>query len=1127
MRASLFICLLSFIYWMATPAGVAVGATITKVSIPDGKWHINGTVTYRGAPAEGLLMNVRMVNAVFEDAGDAIRDKTFDADANTDELIARIPDYVAHGVRAFTICLQGGWPGYEGAVNSAFNPDGSLRESYLQRVTRVIEACDRSGAVVILGCYYQRQDQVLKDEAAVRAGIVNVAKWVTERGFTDVVLEIANEYAHAGFDHTILKSATGEAELIALAKKTAPGLLVATSGLGDGELPDEAARVGDFLLIHFNNTPLDRIPGRIAALKKHGKPIVCNEDDKRGADGAKAAELCVAGGASWGLMLVDRNQHFPFEFQGPADDVVVYANFKNLTTPPTAEPRLRIIVETDAGGDPDDEQSLVRFLLYANEWDVEGIICNRPQARDGENLNPERTGLGIVQRMVDAYGACYPNLVQHDARYPRPQQLLQRTVSGYEDSDDGVKLILAAVDLDDPRPVWFMNWGTDHGSDPSSLKRALDRVLKERGPAGYAAFKNRLRLSGDDQFGDHTTRIDPPFPIWIDTLRPELDGRRWYHRFSAITGSAGGFDLQRDVLAGHGPLGALYPTNTGPPQKEGDTMMFLYLIPTGMNDPEQPTWGSWAGRYGPNPSHKDRPYYWANQADDWQGSTHRENTLKRWAVHFQNDFRARLDWCVKSVDEANHPPVPLVEGELHRTVVPGERISLDAGSSTDADRDDLEFAWMFYPESGSYVGALPPLTARASPRTSFVAPEVDAARTIHLIVAVSDKGSPPLTRYRRVIVTIEPEASDAESPADADAYFPPSESQGGWRLLERPDDIRRIAGMAPDKLVELKQWLLESDTRDFAAVVIRNGYIVLEVERGNSAKTDSRRVASVSKAICATVLAIASERSQSGQTPRRMTFDDAAFDFIPWAQPLSDQRKVNITVQQLFNHTSGICPEATGAKNDGSWEYVLGLSGDERTTKLAFDPGTGCGYSTHALSHAALVCETVTGKPYDEFAIESLFQPIGCEQWWFQYYDGGEKIGRHPSHGMGMPARDLARIAYCMLHEGRWGDRQIIPQWFVRETAAPTHNVNSPEMRWKLNPRVFSHGWELPARHWPESKRPIDGIPADARYKPGSGGQLIAFVPSLDLVITRQTGGSGEWQYEDYLRRACAAVLRQ
>lgn len=361
----------------------------------------------------------------------------------------------------------------------------------------------------------------------------------------------------------------------------------------------------------------------------------------------------------------------------------------------------------------------------------------------------------------------------------------------------------------------------------------------------------------------------------------------------------------------------------------------------------------------------------------------------------------------------------------------------------------------------------------------------------------------------------------AASPAD---YFPPPESQGGWRTVETPEAIRREAGMDPDQLAQLRQWLLDSDQRPFAAVVIRRGYLVLQVERGNSARTDARRVASVSKAICATVLAIAAEQSQQGRTPRRMSFDDPAFEFIPWAQPLSDPRKARITVKQLLNHTSGICPEATGAPNDGPWEYLLGHSGDARTATLAFDPGTGCGYSTHAFAHAALVCETVTGRPYDQFTIEALFRPLGIEHWWFQFYEGGERYGRHPSHGLGLPARELARIAYCLLRGGRWGDRQVVPKWFVEQTAAPTHDVKSPELRWKLNPQVFSHGWELPARHWPASGRSGAGIPPDARAKPGSGGQIIAFVPSLDLVVTRQTGGSGDWPYEEYLRRACAAV---
>jgi CubicO group peptidase (beta-lactamase class C family) len=220
-----------------------------------------------------------------------------------------------------------------------------------------------------------------------------------------------------------------------------------------------------------------------------------------------------------------------------------------------------------------------------------------------------------------------------------------------------------------------------------------------------------------------------------------------------------------------------------------------------------------------------------------------------------------------------------------------------------------------------------------------------------------------------VLCFVVPLAFDQPEPADKatsagqhtkngptnSGYFPPPESKGGWRKLDKPENIRRLAGMDPNKLAELRDWLLKSDRRDFAAVVICNGYIVLEVEHGNSSKTDSRRVASVSKAICAAILAIASEESRHGRTPKKMTFDDPAFDFIPWAKPLSDPRKAKITVKQLLNHTSGICPEATGARNQGPWEHVLGHDGDPLTAKLAFNPGTRCGYSTFALYHAALV----------------------------------------------------------------------------------------------------------------------------------------------------------------------------
>jgi hypothetical protein len=424
-------------------------------------------------------------------------------------------------------------------------------------------------------------------------------------------------------------------------------------------------------------------------------------------------------------------------------------------TDPAPTPRLRLIVETDAGGDPDDEQSLVRFLLYLNEWDVEGIIANRPNARDGENLNRERSGLGIVRAMVQAYGECWPNLAQHDARYPKPETLLRRTVPGYNTTNDAVNLIITAVDRDDPRPVWYADWGTDRGAATNNMHRALDRVLRERGETGYAKFKDRLRIIGYDQFPEHTAH-SPAWQLWVNTFQPPLEGKRWYHRFSALTARAGGFDLRRDVLTGHGPLGALYPTNTTHWQKEGDTPTFLYLVPTGMNDPNEPAWGSWAGRYGRREDAAGKAYFWANQADTWNGTAHRDNTLARWAAHLQNDFRARLDWCVKPFKEANHPPRVVLNGVrgteiLRLRAKAGTQLTLDATTTSDPDGQRLRFEWFPYPEAGTYRGQIQIEKAETAIATVRV-PQDAGGTTFHVMVAATDDGEPPLTRYRRAVI---------------------------------------------------------------------------------------------------------------------------------------------------------------------------------------------------------------------------------------------------------------------------------------------------------------------------------------------------------------------------------------
>ncbi|MFA6839114.1 MAG: cellulase family glycosylhydrolase [Dysgonamonadaceae bacterium] len=314
----------------------------TKVTVRGNQWYLNNQIINKGSPAEGLLMNVRMVNSVFEDRSTqlSINIPNFDSDTNTNEFIAMLSEYVSNGVNAFTISLQGGSHGYEGAINTAFNADGSLRKEYFGRVEKVIRACDSQHAVVILSCFYQRQhshSSSLKGKEEIKKALVNVVNWIKERKFTNVLLEITNEYNHGGYknwpDGEWLVTEQGQNELIMMVKRLYPSLLVSTSGMGDGAYPPLLTKESDFFIIHFNNTAIEDIPIKINELKKYGKPIICNEDDKLKNEGAIAMALSVLNGCGWGYMNYSVNQKAPFRFKGIADDSVVYKMFKNVSSP--------------------------------------------------------------------------------------------------------------------------------------------------------------------------------------------------------------------------------------------------------------------------------------------------------------------------------------------------------------------------------------------------------------------------------------------------------------------------------------------------------------------------------------------------------------------------------------------------------------------------------------------------------------------------------------------------------------------------------------------------------------------------------------------------------------------------
>lgn len=273
----------------------------TEVSIHGDAFHINGRPTYEGRTfnghkIEGLLMNSRMVQGIFDDlnlqtvARWAYPDTgRWDAERNTREFIDAMPQWRAHGLLAFTINLQGGSPqGYSRDQpwhNSAINPDGSLRDDYLGRLERILDSADELGMVAIVGVFYFGQDQRLDDEAAVIRALDSAVDWLLDRGYRNVLVEVNNE-CNVRYDHEILQPQRVHELIERAAGRQRQGrrLLVGTS-YGGGKVPlANVVRASDFLLMHGNGV---KDPRRIAEMVRQARrvagyrpmPILINEDD--------------------------------------------------------------------------------------------------------------------------------------------------------------------------------------------------------------------------------------------------------------------------------------------------------------------------------------------------------------------------------------------------------------------------------------------------------------------------------------------------------------------------------------------------------------------------------------------------------------------------------------------------------------------------------------------------------------------------------------------------------------------------------------------------------------------------------------------------------------------------------
>ena len=323
----------------------------TAVTIRGEDFYINGQPTYAGRVwhghrIEGLLLNARMVQGIWDDLNPATANRwvysdtgKWEANRNTREFIAAMPDWRACGLFAFTLNLQGGSPeGYSHGqpwLNSAFNPDGSLRAEYVTRLARILDRADELGMVVILGYFYQAQDKVLTNETAVLNSVDNATGWVLDRGYRNVIVEINNE-CEQHYTNAILRPERVH-ELIARVRRTQRNgfHLLASTSYG-GPLPKEnVVTNADFILVHGNGVVA---PARIAdAVRKiramcgdKPKPIVFNEDDHYNFDQpTNDFTAAISEHASWGYFDYRRKgENFPEGFQSVPADWAIHSDRK-------------------------------------------------------------------------------------------------------------------------------------------------------------------------------------------------------------------------------------------------------------------------------------------------------------------------------------------------------------------------------------------------------------------------------------------------------------------------------------------------------------------------------------------------------------------------------------------------------------------------------------------------------------------------------------------------------------------------------------------------------------------------------------------------------------------------------
>jgi hypothetical protein len=457
----------------------------------------------------------------------------------------------------------------------------------------------------------------------------------------------------------------------------------------------------------------------------------------------------------------------------------------------------RVVVISDIGNEPDDQMSFVRLLLYSNEFEIEAMIATT------STWQKTRTHPETMKELIDAYEQVRPNLLLNAKGWPEAADLRNRVFAGQTaygmaavgtgKSSNGSRAVAKALERDDPRPLWVCIWG-----GANTLAQALTDVKAAHSPEETAKLVGRLRVYSISDQDDAGPWIRREFPELFYIVSPSTptDGEYAYSTWTGISGdryyrNGAGADfatvtnewLEANIRS-KGPLGKKYPKFLF--IMEGDTPSFLGLIDNGLNAYRRPDWGGWGGRYVYRQPYGETRPIWTqggvgfarvDSRDTITGIDGKEHvsdqaTIWRWREAFQNDFAARMTWTIADYTHANHNPVIVVNGQggtarMEVDVRVGQSIMLDASRSSDPDRQAIHFHWFHYKEAGLADGNLADLKLEGT-ETPHVTIHADAAcrprwlptipckgdGVAHVILTVTDEGSPQLTSYRRVILHV-------------------------------------------------------------------------------------------------------------------------------------------------------------------------------------------------------------------------------------------------------------------------------------------------------------------------------------------------------------------------------------